>query len=96
LALESASARHGISPTAGRIDRIEKVREYAAVPSIRRYVMLETMSAGLLVLHRQKADDAWMVAALTIDDMLELPEVGIKIPVAEFYEDRDFTDTIAE
>jgi Uma2 family endonuclease len=46
-----------LSPTSGRTDRIEKLREYAAVPSIRRYVILETMSAGLLVLHRQHADD---------------------------------------
>ncbi len=85
-----------LSPTSGRTDRIEKVREYAAVPSIRRYVILETMSAGLLVLHRQNADDAWMATALTIEDTLGLPEVGIEIPVAEFYEDMDFADTIAE
>ena len=30
-----------LSPTSGRVERIVKVREYAAVPSIRRYVILE-------------------------------------------------------
>jgi Uma2 family endonuclease len=85
-----------LSPSSGRTDRIEKVREYAEVQSIRRYVILETTSAGLLVLHRQNASDAWMAAALTIDDTLHLPEIGIEIPVAEFYEDVDLTTPLAE
>jgi Uma2 family endonuclease len=85
-----------LSPSSGRTDRIEKVREYEAVPSIRRYVIVETTSAGLLVLHRQNANDAWTAAALTIDDTLSLPEIGIEIPVAEFYEDVDFTAPLAE
>jgi Uma2 family endonuclease len=85
-----------LSPSSGRVDRIEKVREYAAVPSIRHYVILETRSAGLLVLHRQNADDAWTATALTTDDTLSLPEIGIEIPVTEFYEDVDFTATLAE
>ena len=85
-----------LSPTSGQTDRIEKVREYAAVPSIRRYVILETRSAGLLVLYRQNPGDAWTAAALTIEDTLSLPEIGIEIPASEFYEDVDFIDTLAE
>ena len=80
-----------LSPSSGRSDRIEKVREYAAVPSVRRYVILEAKFAGLLVLHRQRADDPWTAQALTGDDVLDLPEIGSQIPVAEFYEDVDFT-----
>jgi len=48
------------------------------------------------VLHRQNANDAWTAAALTIDDTLSFPEIGIEIPVAEFYEDVDFTAPLAE
>jgi hypothetical protein len=48
------------------------------------------------VLHRQNPDDAWTAAALTIDDTLSLPEIGIEIPVSEFYEDVDFIDSVAE
>jgi hypothetical protein len=48
------------------------------------------------VLHPQNPDDAWTVAALTIEDTLSLPEIGIEIPVTEFYEDVDFIDTLAE
>jgi Uma2 family endonuclease len=85
-----------LSPTSGRTDRIEKVREYAGVATMRRYVIVETGSAGLLMLHRRNAGDAWTVEALTGDDTLDLPEVGIAIPVAEFYEDVDFTGPSAE
>ncbi len=85
-----------LSPTSGQTDRIEKVREYAGVPSIRRYVILETRSPGLLVLHRRHPDDAWTAAALTIEETLGLPEIGIEIPVTELYEDVDFGDMLAE
>src|SRR5271156_2605795 len=36
-----------LSPTSGRTDRIEKLREYRAVSSIRRYVILEQTGIGL-------------------------------------------------
>jgi Uma2 family endonuclease len=85
-----------LSPTSGQTDRIEKVREYAAVPSIRRYVIVETTSAGLLVLHRRDAGEPWTATALTIDDNLALPEIDIEIPVAEFYEAVDLAGTFAE
>jgi Uma2 family endonuclease len=79
-----------LSPDSGRRDRIEKVREYAAVPSIRRYVIVEFSSSGLLLLHRHKGDAAFTAQSLTIDDILVLPEIGIEIPVSEIYEDIDF------
>ena len=80
------------SSDSGRRDRIEKVREYAAMPSIRHYMIVESTSVGLLVLHRQYGDDAWTALTLTGEDTLTLPEIGIEIPVAEFYEDVDFAD----
>ena len=79
-----------LSPDSGRRDRIEKVREYAAVPSIRRYAIVEFSSSGLLLLHRHKGDAAFTAQSLTIDDILVLPEIGIEIPVSEIYEDIDF------
>ena len=41
-----------LSSTTSRRDRIVKPREYAAVPSIRRYVILESTSVGLTVMER--------------------------------------------
>ena len=73
-------------------DRILKLREYAAVASIRRYVILESISVGLTVMERDHADEAWRVTALTNGDVLRMPEIGIEVPVAEFYEELEFTD----
>jgi Uma2 family endonuclease len=81
-----------LSSDSGRRDRIEKVREYAAVTSIRHSIILESTSVGLLVLRRQHGDDAWTALALTGEDILTLLEIGIEIPVAQLYEDVDFAD----
>ena len=82
----------GLTPEANRRDRIVKVREYAAVPSIRRYVILESSSVGLTVMERSSPDQVWQVTVLTIDDILRMPEIGIEIPVAEIYEGIEFED----
>jgi Uma2 family endonuclease len=81
-----------ISPTSGGLDRIEKVREYQGVPSILRYVIVESSTAGVQVLHRDHGESPWTVHALTTDDVLDLPEIGIEFPVAAIYEDVDFHD----
>jgi Uma2 family endonuclease len=79
-----------VSPTSGHMDRIVKLREYAAVDSIRRYVIVESASAGLTVHERQAAGQRWTVTPATADDLLLLPEVGIEIQVAELYEGVEF------
>jgi Uma2 family endonuclease len=79
-----------LSPSSGRIDRIDKLREYRAVASIRRYVILEHSSAALQVFARDHADIDWTATALTGEDTLNLPEIGISLPVAELYDDVDF------
>jgi Uma2 family endonuclease len=81
-----------ISPSTSRTDRIVKVREYAAVSSIRRYVILESTSVGLTVFERTTPDEAWRASTLTKDDILRTPEIGTEIPVAEFYEDISFPE----
>jgi Uma2 family endonuclease len=78
-----------LSPTSGRVDRIEKLLEYRMVPSIRRYVILEYASAGMTVYARAAGDAPWTATALTGDDVLSMPEIGIEVPVAEFYEGTD-------
>jgi Uma2 family endonuclease len=85
-----------ISPTSGHVDRIVKVREYAAVDSIRRYVIVESTSAGLTVHERQAAGQKWTVSTMMADDLLPLPEIGIEIPTAEIYEGVDFPPSASE
>ena len=85
-----------LSPTSGRTDRIVKLREYRAVPSIRRYVILEHAGIGLTVFARADAGADWTATALTAEDTLALPELGIEIPVVAFYENVDLPDAGAE
>jgi Uma2 family endonuclease len=75
-----------ISPTSGRIDRIVKVREYNAVPTIQRYVILEYNSIGLTVFARGGASEPWIATTLTAGETLQIPEIGIEIPVDALYE----------
>ena len=79
-----------ISPTSAHVDRIVKVREYGAVDSIRRYVIVESASVGLTVHERQDAGRKWTVATVMAGDLLLLPEIGVEIPIAELYEGVDF------
>jgi len=81
-----------LSSSSGADDRITKVREYAAVPSIRRYVILESSTVGLTVLQRSSPDQIWQTTVLTGEDILLLPEIGVEIPVAEIYEGIDFAE----
>ena len=78
-----------LSPTSGRADRISKSIEYRAVPSIRRYAILEYRSADLTVFSRNDGTADWTATALTSDKTLDIPELGIAVLVQEFYEDVD-------
>ncbi len=76
-----------LSPTSGRVDRIDKLREYAAVETILRYVILEYTSAAAQVFARDSGAAPFTATSLTAEDTLHMPELGISIPLAEFYED---------
>jgi Uma2 family endonuclease len=84
-----------LSPTSGRTDRILKLREHRAVPTIRRHVIVEHGSIGLSVCERAAGDEDWPATVLTGEDILRMPEIDIEIPVAEFYENVDLPDAIA-
>jgi Uma2 family endonuclease len=75
-----------LSPTSGGVDRIVKVREYQAVPTIRRYVVLEYCSMGATVFRRDGAGEPWTATTLTAGEILRMPEIGVDIPVVELYD----------
>lgn len=81
-----------ISPTSARVDRIVKVQEYLAVPTIRRYVIVESAFIGLTVMERSEGAESWHTTTLKQDDTLRMPDIGIEVPVAEIYEDMDYPD----
>ena len=82
-----------LSPTSGRTDRIIKLREYRAIRTSRCYIIFEHDSVGLTVFTRRREDEDWTATALTIEDILRLPQIAIEIPVAEFYENVDLPET---
>lgn len=83
-----------LSPGTSRTDRIEKLREYQATPSIRRYVILEQDSIAAAVFARH--DGEWIARALTGGDLLLLPEIGVELPLADIYADVELPDQPAD
>ena len=79
-----------LSPSTSFTDRIAKAREYGATPSIRRYVILERLRMGATVFSHDSGQ--WVAAILEGETDLALPEVGLTIPLSEFYVDIDFPD----
>jgi Uma2 family endonuclease len=85
-----------LSPTSGHTDRIVKLLEYKAVPSIRRYVIVEHDFAALTLYARHDAGADWTATVLTADKLLPLPEIGIEIPVADLFAKTDLAPTNEE
>ncbi len=80
-----------LSDSTSRTDRIEKLREYAATPSVQRYVILEQDAIAAQMFVRKGKD--LVAEALTADDILRMPEIDVELPLAEFYTGLDVTET---
>jgi len=81
-----------VSPSSVRIDRIVKLREYQAVSTIRRYVIVEPDAVAITVFSRDHEGETFRATGLAEDDILRLTEIGIEIPVAAIYEGIVFDD----
>jgi Uma2 family endonuclease len=73
-----------LSPSTADTDRFEKNWDYRDTPSILRYVMLEQSRRGAVVFSR--AGDDWVGHVLPGDSIIDLPEIGIELPMAELYD----------
>jgi Uma2 family endonuclease len=69
-------------------DLITKNAEYAATPSVRRYVVLAQDAIGGTMFER--VGDDWIGHLLSADSLLRMPEIGLEVPLAEFYDGVDF------
>ena len=74
-----------LSASSIKTDRHDKVGEYHDVPSIKRYIIVEQNFIGLNMLWRQNDHDPWNVVTLKEGDILQLPEIGVEIPVVDLY-----------
>ncbi len=73
-----------LSDSTSRTDRIEKLREYGATPSIQRYVILEQSAIAAMVFVRKGSD--LVAETLTAADTLHMPEIDVSVSMAEFYD----------
>jgi Uma2 family endonuclease len=83
-----------LSPGTSRTDRIEKLREYQATPSIQRYVILEQDSIAAMVFTRR--GEGWDVRPLTAGDVLAMPEIEVEVPLADIYADVALPEIVPE
>ena len=71
-----------LSGDTARTDRETKRLEYAAVPSLRRYILIEQTRRAALVLER--AAEGW-VEMPVVAGAIPLPELGIELPLEAIY-----------
>ena len=73
-------------------DLIDKNREYRATPSIQRYVVLQQTRQAAIVFARRQ--DGWLSEIVSgADAILDMPEIGIAIPLREAYENVQLPET---
>jgi Uma2 family endonuclease len=84
-----------LSEGSSQTDLIDKNREYRATPSIQRYVVLQqTHKAAIVFVRRQ---DGWLSEIISGDDArLDLPEIGIAVPLHEIYANAGLSDVPQE
>jgi Uma2 family endonuclease len=80
------------SPSSATEDGTVKKLEYQAIPTIRRYVLIDQTKPALTI-HARDGEGPWTtLPPLGAGGTLELPEIGIKIAVDDLYECVTFPD----
>jgi Uma2 family endonuclease len=77
-----------LSPSTASMDIGVKNQEYRDTPSIRRYVILSQDDRRATVFARE--GDDWVGRIVAGERELEIPEIGISVPLAELYEGVSF------
>jgi Uma2 family endonuclease len=77
-----------LSPETERFDRVEKLYNYQALPSLLVYVLVDQERLAVTVYRRTNAE--WTVELLTKqEDVLKLPEIECALPLTAIYERTD-------
>lgn len=77
-----------ISDDTATTDRVDKLIDYAAVPSLRSYVLLEQTAIAATLFQREPAG-TWTASAHT-EGALILPGIDLTLPLAELYQGLTF------
>jgi Uma2 family endonuclease len=73
-----------LSEGTARTDRGEKLRDYLAAPSITHYVLVEQV-AMVASIHTRDGD-RWVLTGALDGEMIDLPAIGVQIPVTDLYD----------
>ena len=74
-----------LSPETERIDRVEKLYNYQALPSLQVYVLVDQLRLAVTVYRRRNGD--WEVELFTNkNESLQLPEIECSLPLSAIYE----------
>lgn len=85
IAVEPIVVFEILSPSTSRTNRIIKAREYGGTPPIQRCVILEQSAQAATVFTRMHG--VWASVVVDGDVALDMPEIGISVPLAELYQD---------
>ena len=80
------------SPSTASIVLHVKNREYRRIASVQRYVILAQDRIAATVWER--IGDDWVGHDLAEDALLDMPEIGISVPIAELYDGVDFSEAM--
>jgi Uma2 family endonuclease len=73
-----------LSDSTARTDAVTKNHEYAATPSVQRYVIISQDEIAGTMFERSEGD--WIGHLLAADTVLRMPEIGIELAFAELYD----------
>lgn len=96
-ALNPAVIVEVLSDSTERWDRGRKAQHYRRIPSLRELVLI-AQSEPLVQCYHRAARGWLLVEAASLEQSLELPSLGIAIPLAEIYRNVEFDppDAVAE
>lgn len=77
-----------LSHRTASIDRFTKAAEYWTVSSISHYVILEQTKAAAVILNR--GPDGWRRVVVPGTGAIDLPAIGLSLPLAELYDGLTF------
>lgn len=79
-----------LSPSTARVDRGEKRREYLRIPTLENYLIVQPNVREVLRLTRDASDPnrpRWGERRFRDGEDVDLPRLGVALPMAEIYED---------
>jgi Uma2 family endonuclease len=75
-----------LSPSTRRNDEVQKFRDYMTIPSLKVYLIAEADCAKVTI-YRRVGEEFRSEILINYEASLDLPEVGISIPMTDLYRD---------